>query len=99
MTLPALEFIRRFLQPVWPEGFHKVRYYGLWSPVHQSLLHQLQLWLARHDPVPPPASPAPESQAPASWGPPLRAGQPCPSGGQGLLVVIRLLPRLQRGPP
>jgi Putative transposase/Transposase zinc-binding domain len=99
MTLPALEFIRRFLQHVWPEGFRKVRYYGLWSPIHRPLLHQLQLWLAGHTPVPPPASPAPESQAPASWGPPLRAGQPCPSCGQGLLVVIRLLPRPQRGPP
>jgi hypothetical protein len=99
MTLPALEFIRRFLQHVLPEGFHKVRYYGLWSPIHRPLLHQLQLWLARHAPVPPPASPAPESQTPASWGPPLRAGQPCPSCGQGLLVVIRLLPRPQRGPP
>jgi Putative transposase len=99
MTLPALEFIRRFLQHVLPEGFHKVRYYGLWSPVHRSLLHQLQLWLARHDPVPPLASPAPEIQAPASWCPPPRAGQPCPSCGQGLLVVIRILPWPQRGPP
>jgi Putative transposase/Transposase zinc-binding domain len=99
MTLPALEFIRRFLQHVLPEGFHKVRYYGLWSPVHRPLLHQLQLWLVRHDPAPPLASPAPQIQAPASWCPPLRAGHPCPSCGQGLLVVIRLLPRAQRGPP
>jgi Putative transposase/Transposase zinc-binding domain len=99
MILPAHEFIRRFLQHVLPGGFHKVRYCGLWSPVHRSLLHQLQLWLARHAPVPPPAAPAPELQAPTSWGPPRRAGQPCPSCGQGLLVVIRLLPRPQRGPP
>ena len=41
MTLPALECIRRFLQHVLPQGFHKVRYYGLWSPVHRPLLHQL----------------------------------------------------------
>jgi len=27
-TLPALEFIRRFLQHVLPKGFVKVRYYG-----------------------------------------------------------------------
>jgi hypothetical protein len=99
MTWPALEFIRRFLHHVLPEGCHQVRYYGLWSPLHRSLLHQLQLWLARHAPGPPPASPAPERPAPASWGPPLRAGQPCPSCGQGRLVVIRLLPRPQRGPP
>ena len=42
------EFIRRFLQHVLPQGFHKVRYYGLWSPVHRPLLHQLQLCLAGH---------------------------------------------------
>jgi hypothetical protein len=30
-TLPAEEFIRRFLQHVLPKGFQKVRYYGLFS--------------------------------------------------------------------
>jgi hypothetical protein len=99
MTLPALEFIRRFLQHVLPRGFHKVRYDGLWSPVHRPLLHQLQLWLAGHVPDPPPTSPTPESLSTASWVPPLRAGQTCPSCAQGLLVVIRSLPRPPRGPP
>jgi Putative transposase/Transposase zinc-binding domain len=99
MTLPAQEFIRRFLQHVLPQGFHKVRYYGLWSPLHRSLRHQLQLWLARHAPDPPPTSPEPESQPTTSGCPPLRAGQPCPHCGQGLLVLIRLLPRHPRGPP
>jgi Putative transposase/Transposase zinc-binding domain len=99
MTLPALEFIRRFLQHVLPQGFHKVRYYGLWSPIHRPLLHQLQLWLAGHVPDPPPTSPPPENPSTASWAPPLRAGQPCPSCEQGLLVVIRSLPRPPRGPP
>jgi Putative transposase/Transposase zinc-binding domain len=99
MTLPAQEFIRRFLQHVLPQGFHKVRYYGLWSPLHRPLLHQLQLWLARHAPDPPPASPAPESQPTDSGCPPLRAGQTCPHCGQGLLVLIRLLPRHPRGLP
>jgi Putative transposase/Transposase zinc-binding domain len=99
MTLPAPEFIRRFLQHVLPQGFHKVRYYGLWSPVHRPLLHQLQLWLAGHESTPPPATPARESQSTGAWCPPLRAGQPCPHCGNGLLVVIRSLPRLQRGPP
>jgi hypothetical protein len=99
MTLPAHEFIRRFLQHVLPQGFHKVRYYGLWSPVHRPLLRQLQLSLALHAPAPPPASPARESRASTSGCPPLQAGHPCPSCGQGLLVVIRSLPRLLRGPP
>jgi hypothetical protein len=99
MTLPADEFIRRFLQHVLPQGFHKVRYYGLWSPVHRPLLHQLQLCLAWHAAALPPTAPPPTPQATEAWRPPLRAGQPCPSCGQGLLVVIRSIPRLQRGPP
>lgn len=32
MSLPAVEFIRRFLQHVLPSGFMKVRYYGFLSP-------------------------------------------------------------------
>jgi Putative transposase len=87
------------LQHVWPQGFHKVRYYGLWSPVHRPLLHQLQLALAGHTPAPPPTAPARESHPPDFWCPPLRAGQPCPHCGQGLLVVIRSLPRHPKGPP
>ncbi|MFY9937976.1 MAG: transposase [Silvibacterium sp.] len=30
--LPGVEFLRRFLQHVLPQGFHRVRYYGLWHP-------------------------------------------------------------------
>jgi hypothetical protein len=32
MTLPIMEFLRRFLQHVLPRGFMKVRYYGFLSP-------------------------------------------------------------------
>jgi hypothetical protein len=31
MTLPGVEFVRRWLQPVLPRGFVKVRHCGLWS--------------------------------------------------------------------
>jgi hypothetical protein len=99
MTLPAPEFIRRFLQHGLPQGFHKVRYYGLWRPSHRPLLPQRQLCLAGHAAAPPPTAPEPMPRATEAWGTPLRAGQPCPSCGQGLLVVMRSLPRLQRGPP
>jgi hypothetical protein len=56
MTLPAQELSRRFLQHVFPQGCHKVRYYGLWNPRQRPPLHPLQLWLARHAaaPLPPP---------------------------------------------
>jgi len=99
MTLPALECIRRFLQHVLPAGFHKVRYYGLWSPVHRSLLHQLQLCLAGHEPPAPLESPAQERPPHTSAYSPLPAGQLCPHCRQGRLVVIRLLPRHGREPP
>jgi len=97
MKLPAHEVIRRFLPHVLPQGFPKVRDYGLGSPIHRPLLHHRQLCLA--GPAPPLQSPAPESHPHASTPPPFQAGQRCPHGAQGLLVVIRLLPRLRRGPP
>ena len=34
--ITGVEFIRRFLLHVLPKGFHKVRYYGLWSASNQS---------------------------------------------------------------
>jgi hypothetical protein len=97
MSLPAGEFIRRFLQHVLPQGFHKVRYYGLWSLAYRPLLRQLQLLLATPDhsspSLPSPASPMPE--APPGPGP-LRT---CPCCGQGLLVFVGLLRRRGRAPP
>lgn len=45
MTLPALEFMRRFLQHVLPKGFQKVRYYGFLSPKKKDLFYQIQLLL------------------------------------------------------
>ncbi len=42
MTLAPMEFIRRFLQHVLPNGFHKFRYYGLLSPSNRKNLDLLQ---------------------------------------------------------
>jgi Putative transposase len=39
-TIPAEEFIRRFLQNVLPKGFVKVRYYGLLAASNRHLLDQ-----------------------------------------------------------
>jgi hypothetical protein len=46
LTLPALEFIRRFLQHVLPKGFHKVRYYGFLAPTYRDVLHSLKVTFA-----------------------------------------------------
>ncbi len=46
MTLPAHEFLRRFLQHVPPRGFHRVRCFGLLQSHHRTTLKRLQLLLA-----------------------------------------------------
>jgi len=46
MTLPAHEFLRRFLQHVPARGMHRVRAYGLLHPAHRDTLRRLQLLLA-----------------------------------------------------
>ena len=48
MTLPVMEFMRRFLQHVLPRGFHKIRYYGILSPANQSLLARVRLAMVAH---------------------------------------------------
>ena len=45
ITLPAIEFIRRFLQHTLPKGFQKVRSYGLLHPKRKPILYLLQLVL------------------------------------------------------
>lgn len=91
MTLPAKEFLRRYLQHVLPQGFHKVRYYGLLSPVNRVTLKRLQLLLS------PKPNPEDEEEDPAlskRWEP------TCPCcGGAGTMVVIGWLPRRARSPP
>jgi hypothetical protein len=51
--IPGVEFIRRFLMHVLPRGFHKVRYYGLWSAPQQSRHHtaRIQLQLLQKKPA------------------------------------------------
>lgn len=49
--LTGVEFLRRFLMHVLPKGFHKVRYYGLWSPVKRNLQAMARLLLLLTKPV------------------------------------------------
>ena len=94
MTLPALEFLRRFLQHVLPKGFHKVRYYGLWAASRRQRLAQLQADLAPAD------GPATEPSPEPSTRPTFRLAQsPCPSCKAGKLIFLRRLARHERAPP
>ena len=103
MTLPAQDFIARFLQHVLPRGFSKIRYYGLLSPsAGKDLERARQLLLSasastnsrkaeesdHQDALP--------SAACASAGvPPSRL---CPACGTGQLRLQRSTHR-QRAPP
>lgn len=84
MSLPAQEFIRRFLQHVLPKGFQKVRYYGFFAPKSRALLERLRQLLGTA-PLPPSPSPAPK---------PIPR---CPDCGAQLLLFATL-PR-SRAPP
>jgi hypothetical protein len=80
MTLPAEEFLRRFLQHVPQKGFHRVRAFGLLHPAHRSALRQLQLLLApRGDSAPPETEARP------------RLRRPCPRCKAASLVLLRRL--------
>jgi hypothetical protein len=50
MTLPAHEFLRRFLQHVPPRRLHRVRSFGLLHPSHRVTLRRLQLLLGMRPP-------------------------------------------------
>ena len=61
-TLPAEEFIRRFLQHVLPKGFVKVRYYGFFAPALRPRLAAVRQQLGGSPagvPVPAPPQTAP----------------------------------------
>jgi len=96
-TLPAEQFIARFLQHVLPKGFVKVRYYGLFSPANRQLVAQVRelLAMAKAACAPPPAvqvvaSGAPEQPEPAPYR--------CPACGTVMQRTQVLLPT-SRGPP
>jgi hypothetical protein len=80
MTLPAHEFLRRFLQHVPPKGFHRVRAWGLLHPAHRHTLRRIQLLLA-----PRPTSTEPPTSRPAKSAP------VCPHCGSTSLRLVRRL--------
>jgi hypothetical protein len=53
MTIPALEFIRRFMQHILPDNFYKIRYYGIMAAVHtQTLMEQCLALLGKVNAMP-----------------------------------------------
>lgn len=103
VTLRPVEFLRRLVLHVLPDGFHRVRHYGLYSTHH--VRHSLPA--ARQLLTPPPTASSPPPAPPAltatlSWAEHLRllTGRDvtrCPRCGRRL--VRRPLPPVGRSPP
>jgi hypothetical protein len=90
-TIPAEEFIRRFLQHVLPKGFVKVRYYGLLAASNRHLLDQARQLL--NAAVTQSNLSNDDHQQKATADPPR-----CPKCGALLRLVERLKPK-SRWPP
>jgi len=94
-TLPAEEFIRRFLQHVLPKRFIKVRYDGVLSPSRRPALAQSRTLLA----VCP--TPATQSSHTRDCHEPRLAPQRarhCQTCGEPLVFLFHLLPKKRRPP-
>jgi hypothetical protein len=92
MTLPAEEFIRRFLIHVLPNGFHRIRYYGFLSNCHRARKLERCRELLRMAPVEPAADPPADyrDHFEALTGQSLRD---CPHCHVGTMVVIDCIAR------
>lgn len=95
-TLDAVSFLRRFLQHVLPQGFAKVRHYGLFSPSRHDLLAQAREQLIAASASPPPV-PARLDPAPVP-APPISSPPRCPTCGIGVLHLVEILLPCGRSP-
>ena len=87
VTLPAHEFLDRFLQHVLPRGSVKVRYYGIWSPAKRKQLDSARAQLDAKGPAVPSESTL-SPPAPSDLPAPLR----CPLCNAGVLLLLQTLP-------
>jgi len=88
--LTAEEFLRRFLQHILPDGFVKVRYYGLLNPKNRHLLNRARALLTATATQPTPIL-HPLVKQPT-------AAPRCPHCGSSLILVQTLRPQ-SRWPP
>jgi hypothetical protein len=100
MTLPAEEFIRRFLLHVLPSGFHRIRYFGFMGNRYRAENLDKCRRLLHMSPPTPPGDP-PKSETPVDYrdrcealtGVSLRE---CPVCQKGHMVVVKMLAPLRR---
>jgi hypothetical protein len=89
-VLDAVTFLGRFLQHVLPDGFAKVRHYGLFSPSRKDLLAAARAQLATPSASP---SPLPPNNAPPLPAPPPAPIPRCAVCKIGVLHIVETLPR------
>jgi hypothetical protein len=93
-TIPAEEFIRRFLQHVLPDRFVKVRYYGLLAPKNRGLLQNAKQLLGVESTKEPQSIKKEETVEATTT----EKTIPCPICGT-LMKWVRQIPRRSRRPP
>ena len=96
VTIPALEFLARYLQHVLPRGCTKVRYYGIWSSARRPDLDQARALLG--------GVPLPVTTVDVPVAPLLDPAVPavpatCPHCRVGHLIVIDVLRPQRKVPP
>lgn len=98
-TLPAADFVERFLLHVLPRGFTKVRYYGVYSPSRKSDLERVK---AMHSTAPAKTG-QPTTTANESWGAETAvttSNPTCTICRLGHLRLVQILPPVRsRAPP
>jgi len=94
-TLPAEEFMRRFLQHVLPKRCIKVRSYGVLSPRRRPALAQRRTLLAVCPTPAPQSSPTRDGHEPRLAPQRTRHCQTC---GEPLVLLFHLLPKKRRPP-
>ena len=97
MRLATPDFIRRFLIHVLPDGFHRIRHYGLLaSSIRKANITKIRALLCVQQ-IEPPATPEPEPEIA-----PLTLREPCPCCG-GPMRIIEIFRRgqkpMSRAPP
>ena len=91
MTLDANEFIRRFLIHVLPDGFHRIRHYGLFANANRAS----NIALARRLLAVPDPTPSSRASDPAENGRDDEDWNACPYCGGRMIIVEAFEPGCQ----
>jgi len=96
LTLPGVEFVRRYLRHVLPRGLRSVRYYGFCHPTAKASRLRVQLHSGKPLDLGLPA-PASHSQPDVL---PQQSAPLCPKCGQPMKLLLSInLCQMNRGPP